>query len=634
MTDNPYKILLEVGATVAADLDPERSLALIARQVGEALGADSCDINTYDAAADALTYVAVWAKRLRPEDEAYLGTVVPLGTRPARRVALQAREPVAAYLDDPGLDVDRARVHGALRGTRLSGGAAHLRRRCARHPGHRDVRRRGGSFSDAEKRLLQGLAAPAAAAIYNARQFAAVAERRRQLTSLLDAGRAVTSTFGLEDVLGAVAREAAELLGCPECLIYEYDDEHHAPGVAHATTIAARATSGRTPLGTVYPAEDWQDDYELMFAAAPRLQNRDDPLLTASQRAYLAARDLGTTLTVPLRYGDDPIGLLQLLEFGRRRDFGVRELELAAAFGELASAAIHSARLLRRQERQSERLVGLFDASRSMTTALTADDVARVVHEEVVGAMPGERPHVRVWLRDAAGELGRGARTARRPGPPPSSWPRPRPRLLPVQAREDGEARLVVPLAVRGEVLGFIDVLSRRRRYGDELAELLQIVANQAAAAVANARLYARLAEQAITDGLTGLYNHRYFYERLEAGVRARLPLRTAAVAAHDRHRRLQGFNDLHGHVLGDDVLRQVGGILRDGTRRGIDLPARYGGEEFAVILPHTHATGAHVVGGRLQQQIRALAESAGGHAGEVPPEGDGRRARGRAAAP
>ena len=551
------------------------------------------------------------AKRLRPEDEAYLGTVVPLGTRPARRVALQAHEPVAAYLDDPGLDVteresmERYEEHACLEVPLTYGGdVLGILGIVMCVPGRH--------FSDAEKHLLQGLAAPAAAAIYNARQFAAVAERRRQLTSLLDAGRAVTSTFGLEDVLGAVAREAAELLGCPECLIYEYDDEHHAL-VWRTRYDRGSGHEWQDPLGTVYPAEDWQDDYELMFAAAPRLQNRDDPLLTASQRAYLAARDLGTTLTVPLRYGDDHIGLLQLLEFGRRRDFGVRELELAAAFGELASAAIHSARLLRRQERQSERLVGLFDASRSMTTALTADDVARVVHEEVVGAMPGERPHVRVWLRDAAGELVAGdAADGAMPGAATELMAQAEAGLLPVQAREDGEARLVVPLAVRGEVLGFIDVLSRRRRYGDELAELLQIVANQASAALANARLYARLAEQAITDGLTGLYNHRYFYERLEQecarACRYGLPLSLLMIDIDD----FKGFNDLFGHVLGDDVLRQVGGILRDGTRSGIDLPARYGGEEFAVILP-PHACHRRPCGGRPAAAADPRAGGVGG---------------------
>ena len=51
-------------------------------------------------------------------------------------------------------------------------------------------------------------------------------------------------------------------------------------------------------------------------------------------------------------------------------------------------------------------------------------------------------------------------------------------------------------------------------------------------------------------------------------------------------------FNDEFGHQLGDEVLREIGGVLAGSVRHGIDLPARYGGEEFAIILPHTRADG------------------------------------------
>jgi diguanylate cyclase (GGDEF)-like protein len=369
-----------------------------------------------------------------------------------------------------------------------------------------------------------------------------------------------------------------------------------------------------------------------MQAGGLRLHHCDDAALTGEQRAYLVDRGIGTALTVALRYGEDCIGLLQLLEFGKRREFEVRDLELATGFGELAGAAIHSAQLLRRQERQSERLVGLFEASRSMTTALTLRDVVQAVHHEVAGAMPGDSPRVRVWLR---GPDGAHAVVAADADVQALELHEPLPHLTaglsPVQAGAGDHARLVVPLAVRGEVEGFIDVVSRRRRYSDELVELVQIVANQAAAAVANAHLYARLAEQAITDGLTGLYNHRYFYDRLEQecirSCRYGLPLSLLMIDIDD----FKQFNDRYGHLQGDNVLRQVGAILRAGIRRGVDLPARYGGEEFAVILPHTEATGAEVVSGRLRRLMAAADPSpacvpvAAGDlaADELPPPGN-----------
>jgi GGDEF domain-containing protein len=621
---SPYKTAFEIGAALTANVELKRVLPHIARKVGEAMGSDYCDINTYDATTDSLTYAAVWGKRLSQVDKDYVGTVVALADRPTRREVLEGGKVVACYLDDPDLDdAERASMeqygeHASLETPLIYGDEVlGLFGIVMKTPGHR--------FGDDEKAMLATLAMPAAVAIHNARVFGAAAARQRQLTSLLDAGKAVTGSFGLEDVLQTVAHQAADLLGCPECLIYEYDAERH--------TLVWRTRYDRgtgqvweDPTGRTYPVKDWLDDPALLLSGEPMAQHRDDPSLTVAQRGYLTERGLETVLTVPLRYGDDPVGLLQLLEFGQQREFTDGELELATAFGELASAAVRSAQLLHRQERQSDRLVGLFDASRSMTTALTVDDVVRAVHDEVAGAMPGETPQVRVWLRGEDGAFAvhsvqdDGLRPACDGGPLPALLAGALARPAPVQHRAGAEARLIVPLAVRGEVEGFIDVTSRRRQYGKELVELFQIVANQAAAAVANAHLYSRLAMQAITDGLTGVYNHRYFYERLEQecarACRYGLPLSLLMIDIDD----FKQFNDEHGHMQGDDVLRQVGLVLREGLRRGIDLPARYGGEEFAVILPHTEAAGAHVVSGRLQQQIACLGPLGGPD--DVPPQG------------
>jgi PleD family two-component response regulator len=120
--------------------------------------------------------------------------------------------------------------------------------------------------------------------------------------------------------------------------------------------------------------------------------------------------------------------------------------------------------------------------------------------------------------------------------------------------------------------------------------EALQVLANQAAVALENERLYRRAEQEAIRDGLTSLYNHRHFQERLlQEWRRARrygMPLSLLMIDLDD----FKGFNDQFGHQIGDEALREVGQILFAVTRRGVDIAARYGGEEFAVILPHTSA--------------------------------------------
>jgi diguanylate cyclase (GGDEF)-like protein len=177
-----------------------------------------------------------------------------------------------------------------------------------------------------------------------------------------------------------------------------------------------------------------------------------------------------------------------------------------------------------------------------------------------------------------------------------------------LQTTDEQTASLVVPFAIRDEAQGFVAVRSNRlRKFSDDDIELIQILANQAAAAVENAALYRRIEHLAITDGLTGLYNHRYFYKRLHQECaradRYSEPLSLLMLDIDDFKR----FNDKFGHPLGDQALHDVAGILQSGLRRGIDIAARYGGEEFSVILPNTPIGGASVVSGRLQQQITEL---------------------------
>ncbi len=115
------------------------------------------------------------------------------------------------------------------------------------------------------------------------------------------------------------------------------------------------------------------------------------------------------------------------------------------------------------------------------------------------------------------------------------------------------------------------------------------------------------LRKMAFIDGLTGVYNRRYFDERLTAELRRSERNATPVALLLADVDFFKRFNDRYGHQAGDDCLRRVGAALRLGLKRPGDIAARYGGEEFGCILPDTDLAGAFGVGRALEQQVRAL---------------------------
>ena len=116
---------------------------------------------------------------------------------------------------------------------------------------------------------------------------------------------------------------------------------------------------------------------------------------------------------------------------------------------------------------------------------------------------------------------------------------------------------------------------------------------------------YSRAEVEAITDGLSGLYNHRYLHERLDEELeRARGRKGSLSLLFVDCDR-FKAFNDSYGHRAGDLALKRVARIIESASRR-VDLAARYGGEEFVLVLIDTDVAGALLVAERIRAQVKA----------------------------
>jgi diguanylate cyclase (GGDEF)-like protein len=167
------------------------------------------------------------------------------------------------------------------------------------------------------------------------------------------------------------------------------------------------------------------------------------------------------------------------------------------------------------------------------------------------------------------------------------------------------EALIVVPLIARGALKGTLNVyrIGEDASFTEEEFELAKRLGDAAALALDNAHIRARLEREAQTDSLTGLYNHRYFHERLRREL-------TLASSEHDNVSVVmldiddfKKVNDVFGHAVGDDVLAALADHLRATVRTG-DVVCRIGGEEFAVIVPASHEGQVVALATRLARRL------------------------------
>ncbi|MBD0348727.1 MAG: sensor domain-containing diguanylate cyclase [Thermoleophilia bacterium] len=187
---------------------------------------------------------------------------------------------------------------------------------------------------------------------------------------------------------------------------------------------------------------------------------------------------------------------------------------------------------------------------------------------------------------------------------------------LPPEHIERIATGLVVPLDDGEQRIGQLAVYWRGERHEPSDGELSALAdfAMSCARAIGNARRFERSQRLAITDGLTGVYNRRYFHETLAREVkRAQRYGRALALLVFD----LDGFkriNDEHGHLAGDEALAELGERLR-AVVRAADVACRTGGDEFAVILPEARHFDAEQL---LERLVKSLSERPAGRAGRL----------------
>ncbi len=164
---------------------------------------------------------------------------------------------------------------------------------------------------------------------------------------------------------------------------------------------------------------------------------------------------------------------------------------------------------------------------------------------------------------------------------------------------------LISPVIVNQREIALLclGVRVKNKAYDVNEMEILSTINNIVSIAISNAALYEEVTQLSYTDGLTGLHNYRYFEMRLkEEVVRYKRNEQNVSLIILDVDY-FKNYNDTLGHQAGDEVLRDLGKILRQTVREN-DIAARYGGEEFAVVLPGIGPKGVRILAERIRKNI------------------------------
>lgn len=172
---------------------------------------------------------------------------------------------------------------------------------------------------------------------------------------------------------------------------------------------------------------------------------------------------------------------------------------------------------------------------------------------------------------------------------------------------------ILVPLKSKQTHFGSLLVFSSRESVSDSELNFLSLFAKQIELAITIADLFEAVKEQAVTDGMTGLYNRRYFEEFIKKeAIRSNRQNQRFTVIGLDLDH-LKQINDTYGHNYGDIAIKAIAQVLKNNAR-SIDIAARMGGEEFNLILPGVDSAGGCIAAERIRKAIEAVELEKIGH--------------------
>lgn len=435
----------------------------------------------------------------------------------------------------------------------------------------------------------------------------------QKIALLYDASQAVLSTFNLDEVLVQILSIVRDYFRINNAAVLLLDPNTHEFFIRTAIGHAKSNPELRIPLGK-----------GLIGSAALHKKPVYAPDVAQDSRYLPFFEDAKSEIAIPLMVRDEVVGVLDI-QSEELDAFDSETLDLLSLFSTQASIALENARLYTLEQRRTRQLETINAIARQTTAVLNLDELLGKVCDLVLATFPVD--HVVVLLLDEDEHLGVRAHKGKLTPILPQGSALPAGTGMGMRSLELGKtvvendvamvphyvasfvetrSEMCVPLIFFGEKLGVLILESANPdNFTLEDVAPLESVADISAGAIQNAHYFEKAQQLAYIDGLTGIYNRRYFEMQIASELEraSRYDGRLAIIMIDiDLFKRL---NDEFGHLLGDEVLRQVSGVFGQQLRK-VDVACRYGGEEFVILVPQTSGGNALEVAEKLRRMVES----------------------------
>jgi diguanylate cyclase (GGDEF)-like protein len=434
----------------------------------------------------------------------------------------------------------------------------------------------------------------------------------QKIALLYEAGQAVLSTVDLDEVLQRILQIARDYFRLQNVAVLLLDKEMQQLSVR--SQIGWDAGHDKTCLGL---------HEGLSGAAVMKRQPVYAPDVSKDSRYVCSAQSTRSELAIPLMGRDEVVGVLDC-QSDRLNHFDNETVDLLTLFSTQASIAIQNARLYSLERERARQLEAINIIAQQSTAVMDLQDLLSRVCSVIQQAF--QVSHVSLFLREEGDLVLRAHEGTLTPCVnldarfPASQQPWSRILTTSGTAIEndisftsgsfklfaEAASRMSIPLISFGQTLGVLTLHSSKiNAFRENELQSLESVADICASSIQNAHYLERVKQLAYLDGLTGIFNRRFFEMRIAEEIeRARRYDFSLSVVMADIDQ-FKKLNDEFGHLLGDEVLRQVSSLFHQQLRK-MDIVCRYGGEEFAILLTQTNAE--HAMG--VAEKLRRLVES------------------------